>query len=501
MPKRERSKQSAGGLPIVWRARGDGVKRAYLDARSGGLGGGRIALIAEGETRATTDPATAQRLASELLAQMQEQRTTEQRLGLRRENVLAEAAAEHLEAMRESGKYRPSWILYCAGALDRAILFFNDVQAQQATTPAERKRCASPRNLATVSPPDVRAYMRWLGQQPSGRRGKTLGAGSVREHLAALSAVFARAISDGKLPMGANPVAALLDKPSAPPSPTELLETWELALLLESARTLAEAPQDGRPWLPCAYEYLATFQLLGVREGEARGLDVPDLDFRRNEVHVRGTKTEGADRIVPMPPQLREILLPHVRQLDRLHGPVFTNAQGQRVGDWRGTLDRIAQRAGFARGSVRTRRFRVSYATHRCTCDNVDANTVRLELGHSSLAMMERVYARAQRRSERMGPELAFRMERYAEQPEVAERLTAMRRGPARSRRSDEEMGRVVSAFLAAVGGLGVKLAARESGVDRNAIRRLRAGAATTVQRETAERMQTYLERREPAAA
>lgn len=479
------------GAKIIWRKRPEwgGAARAYLDLRK--YGKGRVALIPDGATYATSDPETAQRLANKMLAEHEGQRLQAERLGLRSDCVLRDSCNEHLQILVDGGKHSPSWLLYAAGALDRACTFFDTIQAAQAPTAAERRRCAGPRNLATISAPDVRAFLRWLGQQPNGRGG-TLGPGSQREHLAALSAVFARAISDGTLPLGANPVAALLDKPSAPPSPTQLLEIHEVALLMESARTLPRGGEGGRAPLLCAFELLAFLALTGAREGEARRTDVPDLDFRRNEIHLRGTKTEGADRVVPMHPQLRDILLPYVSRLGRLHGPLFPNAAGERVGDWRGTLDRIAKRAGFRVGAVRTRRFRVAYASHRCTCDSVDVNTVRLEMGHGSLAMMERVYARAQRRSERMGAEMAYRIDGFAERPDFAERLAAMREPePGRAR----ERHPVITEFLAAVAAWGTKRAERETGVDRATIQRLRQGRASSVQGRTLDQMRAYVSR------
>lgn len=103
------------------------------------------------------------------------------------------------------------------------------------------------------------------------------------------------------------------------------------------------------------------------------------------------------------------------------------DTSGSAIGDWRKTLDRIARRAGFEEGDVRTRRFRVSYATHRCTCDDADANTVRLEMGHTDLQMMASVYARAQRRSERMGVEFSYRIDRWRHhvEPQVLAALAA----------------------------------------------------------------------------
>jgi integrase len=487
------------GVKIIWRKRPEwgGAARAYLDLRH--LGKGRIALIPEGQSYATSDPETAERLAKAISGEMETQRLRAERLGLRRETILLEAADEHLQLSQAAG-LSVSWLLYQARALDRACTFFDVEQAKHADTAAERRRCAGPRHLERIGPPDVRAWVRWLGTQPSGRRGLTLGPGSVRQHLAALSSLFTRAISDGLLPMGANPVVAMLDKPAAAPSPTHHLEPADLALLLEAARTLpVERSAGRRPLLACAYELLAAFLLLGVREGEARALDVGDIDFRRGEVHVRGTKTAGSDRIVPMPPQLREILLPYVGRLGRLHGPLFATADGERFGDWRATLDAVAERAGLRAGAVRSRRFRVSYGTHACTVDGWDANTVRLALGHGSLVMMERVYARAQRRSERMGAELAFRIERYVADPDTAARLDAML-NPRPVVRPIATPAAEVARFLEKTAGLGTKRAEHATGVDRATIQRLRkARGAVAVQGRTLDAIRSYLAGQEAA--
>lgn len=418
---------------IYWRG-----GRAWADLRDfADVGGGRERLAPKGGTAATTDPALAEQLLNVRVAQLEERRKQQQRLGLEAGTELERMAAEHLVQMKTSGRYSPSWLAYCHVALTRAVTFFDQVQPASGGLKG-RKLPPGRRHLETITPPDVRAFTNWLrspavvdyererrGPKVRARKLKPFGEGSVREHLFALSGVFATAISDGLIPMGTNPVANLKHKPAVPESTTQLLEVDEIALLLEAARTFQPANTGGRKPLACAYELLATYVLTGGRDAEVLGLDVTDLDFERNEILIRGTKTKGSVRYVPMHPQLREVLLPYVRRLGRIHGPLFASdrkprrklAAGenppefQRVTDWRGTLDQVAARAGFAPGSVRPRRFRVSYATHRCTCDGVSANEVRLEMGHTgSLSMLEKVYARAQRRSRRMGAVMEFRL-------------------------------------------------------------------------------------------
>jgi integrase len=66
--------------------------------------------------------------------------------------------------------------------------------------------------------------------------------------------------------------------------------------------------------------------------------------------------------------------------------------------DLRDLLDRVAVRAGWQKGEIRTRPFRVTYATARLqTLDGgapVSPWTVEKELGHGSRDMLEEVYGR-----------------------------------------------------------------------------------------------------------
>ena len=70
--------------------------------------------------------------------------------------------------------------------------------------------------------------------------------------------------------------------------------------------------------------FLAILYYLGVRRGEALGLKWGDFDFTENQVHIQrdldyacsvaqdgSLKTDAADRYVPIPPELKEKLLPN----------------------------------------------------------------------------------------------------------------------------------------------------------------------------------------------
>lgn len=402
--------RKGAALPIYWR---NGI--AWLDGRRWGKE--RQPLRDEGEVRGTKDPGVAELLARTLVNGWEEHKLMAARLGLQTESDLSAARDSYLLGLQERKK-SDGHVRYMSCCLMRALDFFGAVQAERATTGAERKRTLGPRNLGTISVPDVRAFIRWL-RSHNGRRGQSMGDNTVRAHLTALSGVFAQAISDGHLKMGCNPVAALLERPSVVRSPTQLLELGECALLLEAARTIGRSGLGNRVPLVCVYPLLAYFLYTGARDGEVRRAHISDLHFNPTPVYpngwirIRGTKTEGSERAVPMHPHHVEILRAHLRITGCLEGLLFTTPDGAPVGDWRTTLDAVARRAGYADGEIRTRRFRASYASHRSTCDNADANTVRLEMGHSDLQMMARVYATAQRSSERMGTEFSYRLNRW----------------------------------------------------------------------------------------
>jgi integrase len=151
--------------------------------------------------------------------------------------------------------------------------------------------------------------------------------------------------------------------------------------------------------------------LTGGRQKEVLGLRLQDVStdrntvtFRPNEFHEGGRlKTRTSTRTVPLWPQLREALLPLLDQRaiegGRLlfRSPHVTDREAP-LTDLRDLLDRVARRAGWEDGKVRTRMFRVTYATARLqTLDHgapVPPWTVEKELGHASREMLEEVYGR-----------------------------------------------------------------------------------------------------------
>ena len=389
---------------IYWREQG-GVRRAYLDVRDYfDVGGGQEALRAPGEQWATTDPDVAQALAAARLNELEAKRRGHALLGKTKETTLGAVAALHLDAKAESRRYTAEWLTATEGYLRRVL----------ATLGSER-------DPQSVTVEDIRRLVTALRKLPN-RRGGTFGDGHVRHHLSALSGVFRRAASEGYVPPGFNPVASLLDKPSAPAKEAKWLEVHEAALLLEAARTYP-APDDATPF---AYPLVATFLLTGARESEVYGLELDDLHLERKTITFRPNKwrrlkTRGSTRTVRLWPQLEEILReylmgPH-RPMGELLFPSMATGTEAMLVDCRRLLDHLAIRAGFLevvydengkpakrhgmpvyKGQViRTKQFRHTYcATRLQTLDHgapVSLYTVSRELGHSSLAMVERTYA------------------------------------------------------------------------------------------------------------
>src|SRR5688572_11334661 len=158
---------------------------------------------------------------------------------------------------------------------------------------------------------------------PNGRGGTTSDA-NVRHHLNALSGVLKRAASEAFVPPGFNPVAALVEKPAGKAHEARWLEVPDAALLLEAAR-LYQGPEDGTPF---GYPLLATFLLTGGRDTQVYGLELDDVSFERHTAMFRPNewrrlKTRGSHRVVPLWPQLADILRDYLRGPHRPSGELL----------------------------------------------------------------------------------------------------------------------------------------------------------------------------------
>lgn len=127
-------------------------------------------------------------------------------------------------------------------------------------------------------------------------------------------------------------------------------------------------------------EQVIMYLHLGIRASELYQITPADIDFDGGEVRVRGTKTAGADRMVPMTPEVRAILL-----IARDRDPMFRQWTNR---DY--ALQNACERAQIARCSCND--LRRTYATEMARA-GVPMHILMRLMGHTSTRMLEKVYA------------------------------------------------------------------------------------------------------------
>jgi integrase/recombinase XerD len=191
--------------------------------------------------------------------------------------------------------------------------------------------------------------------------------------------------------------AQVPDGSLAPRRPRRLPDTPKAA---EVEAALAALDGDG----PLPLRNRALVELVysaGLRSSEAVGLDLADVDFDREQLHVRGKG--GKERIVPLGEEAGHLLARYLHEarpelLRGAENAVFVSARGNR-------LDTSTLRRIFAH----PHRLRHAFATHLLE-GGADLRTIQELLGHSSLSTtqlyshvdgrrLRRVYDRAHPRS------------------------------------------------------------------------------------------------------
>lgn len=127
--------------------------------------------------------------------------------------------------------------------------------------------------------------------------------------------------------------------------------------------------------------WLALACYTGGRRGEVAGLSWSDVDWEQRSVHIRGTKTEGSDRRVPLPDVLRDELLRY-----------WADQKGPIVGDWGKVvrdLKAACSRAGIP--AVNPTDCRRTYCSWLMQ-SGLSANVVRRLMGHSTTRMIDLTY-------------------------------------------------------------------------------------------------------------
>jgi integrase len=140
-------------------------------------------------------------------------------------------------------------------------------------------------------------------------------------------------------------------------------------------RLLASLPPARQTWLLAAV-------YTGGRLSELVALTWPDVDFSAGRVHLRGTKTERSDRLIPLHPRLAARLA----QERKIRGPVLAS-----WGSVRRDLATACKKAGVP--VVTPNDLRRTFASWLVQAGESSYVVAQL-LGHSSSTMVERVYGR-----------------------------------------------------------------------------------------------------------
>ncbi len=220
-----------------------------------------------------------------------------------------------------------------------------------------------------------------------GRRRPKLAPASIARKLSAVRSLLAFALGPSRVPDAALAPKRARRLPSAP-------KTSEVDALLEGLRGDGALGLRNRALVELIYS-------AGLRSAEAVGLDLQDVDFEQELVHVRGKG--GKERTVPLGEEAAYRLSLYLRegrpQLARgAENAVFLSARGKR-------LDTSALR----RLVPNPHRLRHAFATHLLE-GGADLRVIQELLGHSSLSTtqiyshvdarrLRRVYDRAHPRS------------------------------------------------------------------------------------------------------
>src|SRR5262245_10256527 len=237
-------------------------------------------------------------------------------------------------------------------------------------------------NLEQVGVRELAEYTAELG------RGRSrLAPASVARRLAAVRSFLRAALGPARVP----------DASLAPRRPRRLPDPPRAA---EIDQKLSGLEGDG----PLALRNRALVELVysaGLRSAEAAGLDLGDVDFEQEHVHVRGKG--GKERVVPLGEEAGWWL---ARYLERARPELASGAENALFLSIRG---RRLNTSTLRRISPHPHRLRHAFATHLLE-GGADLRTIQELLGHSSLSTtqiyshvdgrrLRRVYDRAHPRA------------------------------------------------------------------------------------------------------
>lgn len=243
-----------------------------------------------------------------------------------------------------------------------------------------------PRQVGSITRADVLAFRAEFAKRPGKKKSESISPKTVNDTVGVLKCILDEAAARHGFP---SPCQALkrLKVPKTDVLPFTLDET---------RRLIATCRPDYR-------DYITVRAFTGMRTGEANGLKWGNVDFARREILVRETfthgeqdqtKTNSSVREIAMSPPVHDALKRLYEQTEDKSGYVFTNRNGQPF-DNHNFTNRVwyplLRLLGF-------RRRRPYQLRHTCATLWLTAGEnplwIARQLGHSSVEMLFRVYAR-----------------------------------------------------------------------------------------------------------
>jgi site-specific recombinase XerD len=243
------------------------------------------------------------------------------------------------------------------------------------------------RALESVDVPLLAAYAAELGASRPGRVPRKLAPATMARKIAAIRAFLRFTLGKGRvpdMPLGLRKGRRLPDAPAPP----------EIQAILDGLDGDGPLPVRNRALIELVYS-------AGLRASEAVGLDLADVDFEQESVHVHGKG--GKERVVPLGEEASYRLQRYLRDgrpklVRGAENAFFVSTRGRRLDT--STLRRLLPHP---------HRLRHSFATHLLE-GGADLRTIQELLGHSSLSTtqvyshvdarrLRRVYDRAHPRS------------------------------------------------------------------------------------------------------
>lgn len=246
---------------------------------------------------------------------------------------------------------------------------------------------------------------------------RRIGPGAARTAKSAVRAVLEYACERGPLEMVAQPRRyrirdedridtrpPTLNSRRAPERQKERAMTApELARFLKAAEQWSQQGQKvrGRPLVSrrMGFELLRFLAYTGARPSEALNLQWEDVSFDQSEVHIRGTKTARADRVLPMHKDLAKALKAHRGAVSAgyvFHAPAGTPETPWDPNNARPVWQKCLDDTGFAWATART--FRKTFITLADDA-GVPERMIQDAVGHESFTTSQKHYLHRDRRA------------------------------------------------------------------------------------------------------